>query len=255
MMDDPLEQVDQTPYYNVWSEHTSFANDTSPITALEYDNCFDLLWMAHANGRLSSYSFSDETQYLKNQAEEDMYMPSPPSMFPFSSFPASSDGIMQILPNQNTLVSIGCSKIRMMTHGGGGLGSWKIDHCPNPSVMGGMKMLSSAEAAFTCADLIRDPTVSRTSSAYLASSLIAGTSSAGAYLFDLTQSVDSPIMAYNVFQPTVKIQSNGHLIAVAGQDGECTSLLVAFLHVVLLLVHIWTQVISASWTASSGLRR
>lgn len=85
---------------------------------------------------------------------------------------------------------------------------------------GGMNMLSSADTAFTCADLIRDPLFSRTSSAYAASSLIAGTSSAGAYLFDLTQSMDSPIMVYNVFQPTVKIQSNGHLIAVAGQDGQ-----------------------------------
>lgn len=225
-MDDPLEQVDPNSYYSMWSEHTSFANDSSPLTALEYDNCFDLLWMAHANGRLSSYSFSDEAQYLENQTEENMYMPSPPNMLPFTSFPASSDGIMQILPNQNTLISIGCSKIRMITHGGGGLWSWKIDCCPNPTIMGGgIKMLSSAETAFTCADLIRDPTVSRTSSAYVASSLIAGTSSAGAYLFDLTQSVDSPIMVYNVFQPTVKIQSNGHLIAVAGQDGASRILL------------------------------
>ena len=223
-MDDFSDPVDVDPnaYYNMWSDHTSFINDTSPLTALEYDNCFDLLWMAHANGRLTSYSFSDEVQYFENQTEDSMYMPTPPSMYPFSSFPATADGIMQLLPNQNTLIAVGCSKIRMLTHGGGGLGSWRIDHCPRPNMMhGGMNMLSSADTAFTCADLIRDPLFPRTSSAYIASSLIAGTSSAGAYLFDLTQSVDSPIMVYNVFQPTVKIQSNGHLIAVAGQDGKC----------------------------------
>jgi hypothetical protein len=207
-------------YLNMWTEHTSFSNDSSPLTALEYDNCFDVLWMAHANGRLSSYSFSDEVQYLESLTEENGYMPTAPTIFPYSSFPVTSDGISQILPNQNTIVSVGCSQIRMTTHGGGGLGSWSINHCPNPSIMNNnMTMLSPSEM-FTCADLIRDPTISRTSSVYLASSLIAGTSSAGAYLFDLGSNLDTPIMVYNVFQPTVKIVSNGQLIVVAGQDGK-----------------------------------
>lgn len=84
-----------------------------------------------------------------------------------------------------------------------------------------MSMLSRNSAAFTCADLIRDPTLSRTSSAYAATSLIAGTSTNAAYLFDLSQGIDSPVMVYNVAQPTVKIQSNGHIMVAAGQDGKC----------------------------------
>ena len=221
-MDNPSNIIDPAMVVDLWTEHTSFVDENSPVTCIEYDNCFDLSWIAHANGRLTSFVFSDEMQYLEDQIEETMFVPPPPAMTRFSSFPATQDAITQLLPNHSTILSIGCSKIRMHTHGGAGLSSWWIDHCPNPIVLpgGGMTMLSSHDSAFTCADLIRDPTVSRTSSGFVATSMVAGTSGPGAYLFDLTQTVDSPIMCYNVVQPTVRIHSNGHLIAVAGQDGE-----------------------------------
>jgi hypothetical protein len=184
-----------------------------------------MMWQAHVNGRLSCYTFTDELQYA---AQDEDYFPSPPNMFKFSSLPVVADGIVQVLPNQNTVVAVGCSKIRLLTHGGSGLGNWSIDHCPNPTRIGGItRMLSRNEAAFTCADLIRDPTLSRTSSAYAATSLIAGTSTNAAYLFDLSQGIDSPVMVYNVAQPTVKIQSNGHIMVAAGQDGKCNQLVTA----------------------------
>lgn len=207
--------------YNSWTEHSSFVDDLSPISCVEYDNYYDMVWLAHANGRLTSYSFTDEVQFVEDLVEENMFMPTPPSLVAFSSFPAAADAIVQLLPNHNCMLAVSCSRIRMITHGGAGVGSWTINHCPSPVYSsGGITMLSSAEAAFTCADLIRDPTLPRGSSAFVSSSLVAGTTAAGAYLFDLTQSIDSPVMVFNVTQPTIKIQSNGHCIVAAGQDGQ-----------------------------------
>lgn len=205
---------------DAWVQHTSFVEDNSPVTCIEYDNCFDLLWQGQANGRLSCYSFADDAQYFDASDPEASYIPIPPDMTRFSSFPVVADGIVQLLPNQASIVAVSCSKIRLLTHGGSGLGSWSLNHCPSPTMIAGAyPMLSSSDTAFTCADLIRDPTVSRTSSSYVATSLIAATSTNAAYLFDLTQGMDSPVMVYNVSQPTVKIQSNGHLMVAAGQDG------------------------------------
>lgn len=206
-----------------WVEHDSFVDDVSHVTSIEYDNCVDLVWLGHANGRISSYGFSSELQFFHDENEDGMFLPVPPTMERFSSFPAVHDTISQILPNHSSLVSVSFSKIRMLTHGGAGLGTWSLNHCPKPTMMGtSMNLLSSSDAAFTCADLIRDPTISRTSSSYMATSVIAGTSANGVYLFDLSQAIDSPVMVYNVAQPSVRIQSNGHVIAVAGQDGKTT---------------------------------
>lgn len=206
--------------YNAWSEHTSFVDDLSPITCLEYDNFYDIVWLAHSNGRMTSYTFSNEVQFAESLVEDNMFMPVPPTIAPFSSFPAAPDAIVQVLPNHNYVLAVSCSKVRMISHGGAGVGSWTINHCPSPMYSsGGITMLSSAEAAFTCADLIRDPTLPRDSSAFVAGSLVAGTSTTGAYLFDLTQAIDSPIMVYDVTQPSIKIQSNGHVIVAGGQDG------------------------------------
>jgi hypothetical protein len=208
--------MEQAVAGDAWIEHTSFVDDSSPITCIEYDHCYDLLWYGQANGRLTSYGFSDDVQYFDGSNPEASYYAAPPEMTRMTSLPVAADGIVQLLPNHSSLVAMSCSKIRMMSLNGAGIHTWNLNHCPS---LNNFSMLSSAETAFTCADLIRDPTLPRFSSAFMATSLVAGTSTNTAYLFDLTQGVDSPVMMYNVSQPTVRIQSNGHVIVAAGQDG------------------------------------
>lgn len=204
-----------------WIEHTSFVEDTSPVTCLEYDHYYDLMWSAQANGRLSSYGFSDDLQYFDSSSPEPQYYANAPDMSRLSSVSVAPDAIVQLLPNHASIVAVSCSKIRMLSYNSTGINSWSLNNCPSQTMVAGtFPMLSSAEAAFTCADLVRDPTLPRFSSTFMAASLVAGTSTNAAYLFDLTQGIDSPVMVYNVAQPTVKIQSNGHIIVAAGQDGK-----------------------------------
>jgi hypothetical protein len=215
--------MEQAVAGDAWIEHTSFVDDSSPITYIEYDHCYDLLWYGQANGRLTSYGFSDDVQYFDGSNPEASYYAAPPEMTRMTSLPVAADGIVQLLPNHSSLVAMSCSKIRMLSLNGAGIHTWNLNHCPS---LNNFSMLSSAETAFTCADLIRDPTLPRFSSAFMATSLVAGTSTNTAYLFDLTQGVDSPVMMYNVSQPTVRIQSNGHVIVAAGQDGKRGGLLI-----------------------------
>jgi hypothetical protein len=244
--------MDQAVAGDAWIEHTSFVDDSSPITCIEYDHCYDLLWYGQANGRLTSYGFSDDVQYFDGSNPEALYYAAPPEMTRMTSLPVAADGIVQLLPNHSSLVAMSCSKIRMLSLNGAGIHTWNLNHCPS---LNNFSMLSSAETAFTCADLIRDPTLPRFSSSFMATSLVAGTSTNTAYLFDLTQGVDSPVMMYNVSQPTVRVQSNGHVIVAAGQDGKrvcqfLTLCLCFSLNPLTIAPH--TQAISGYWTASSA---
>jgi hypothetical protein len=226
-------EIEQLESSSLWSEHTSFSDETAPITALEYDNCYDMLWVATATGRLTSYSLSDNEVFLEDMVEENGFLPSPPHFTRYSSFAAVKDPIVQVVPNQSTLVAVGCSSIRLQSVGGAPLGCWKLNSCPNSTKRNEITMMSNLEHSFTCADLVRDPMASRFSSAYLASSLLAGTSSTNAFLFDLTQSIDSPVLAYNVASPSVKIFNNGEVTVVAGQDGTTSGPLISELYLFL----------------------
>lgn len=194
----------------MWADFTQLADDNSAVSCIEYDKTFDLLWFAHSNGRLSSYSLVDSGTFL-----EDKNLDLPPSIHKYSSFPASIDTISGIIPNFDSIVTVGYGQIGVFSHGGLTLSSIKFFDCPS---FCGELLISGG---FTCGDIIRDPNVPRSTNTYLSNTIVAGTSTENTYLFDLNNTFGSrPIAIYNVSCPSVKIENNGHMTVVAGKDGN-----------------------------------
>ena len=131
-------------------------------------------------------------------------------MYRYSSFSAPKlDIVQQILPNNNVVISIAQSVIEISTYGGTTLGSINIPCQQNEH---------NGATAFTCGDLLYDASTSRTCSSFTSTHVLAGTSDNTLHLFDIVHSFES-IVNYDVKSPSIKVQSNGHLTCVAGQDG------------------------------------
>jgi hypothetical protein len=197
-----MEQQPQGYEPGLWADYSSLYEDGSAITAVEFDGNYDMVWMGHASGRVAGYSFGADV------LEEVQ----PPSLNRYCSFP-SADAISQLLPNHSTVMAVGQSSIKIHSQGGVCLGSMKISGCT--ATDGGPQ-----RGTFTCADLVRDASMARSSPGYVASSVIAGTSDKGAYLFDLSQGLHQPLLMYNLQQPTVKMLSTGLFLIAAGSDGS-----------------------------------
>jgi hypothetical protein len=133
--------------------------------------------MGHASGRVAAYSFGDPS----TPEVEEVQPMQPPALTRYCSFP-SVDAVTQLLPNHSTLMAVGQKGLKIHSQGGVCLGNIKISSCV--STDGGQ---ISAASSFTCADLIRDPSQPRNTPGYIASSVLAGSSDKGAYLFDLSQ--------------------------------------------------------------------
>lgn len=187
-----------------WKEHTSLVGEGFAVTSIEYDNYFDMVWTGYANGRVTGFSIKEEKYDASNMIES-------PCLSRYSSFAAVPDMVTRIVPNQHNVVCFGQSKISLRGYGGVGLGSINLD-------------VNTYQSYFTCGDSIRSPGISRSSASTFATSIVAGTSSNWAFLYDLTVLHDTPVMTYNVASPSVQMLSNGHLIVAAGYDG-CLRLL------------------------------
>lgn len=189
-----------------WKDHTSFVDEAFGLTSIEYDHCFDMVWLGHANGRVSSYTIVNDRP--SNNTHDMVF----PVLTKHCSFLVSHDIVTQLLPNHSSIVCITNSKISVRSHGGlshGGISSLEMAVSLNDNTL-----------CYTCGDLVRSPSVSRYSSEYMASSIMVGTSTSWAFMYDLGTLHDTPLMSFNVTAPTVKTLSNGHLTVVAGYDGN-----------------------------------
>lgn len=188
-----------------WKEHTSLGGEGFAVTSIEYDNYFDMVWTGYANGRVTGFSVKDEPYDPANLIEAQ-------GLSRYSSFGAVPDMVTRIVPNQHNIVCFGQSKISLRGYGGVSLGSINLDVSTYQSY--------GQYIGYTCGDCIRSPSISRGSSSYFATSIVAGTSANWAFLYDLTVLHDVPVMTYNVVSPSVQILSNGHLMVAAGYDGS-----------------------------------
>ena len=207
-----LPQTDEMLPLDSWAEHTSFIDEAAAVSAIEYDHVFDMILFGHANGRLSTYSLLEPRPY--QDSDNDVYS-AVPELLRYSSCHATRDMIGQILCNQNFIISVGQRGIGMTAHGGTSLGAFSIAKCMDPS----LSEADAAAACFTCADLLRDSTIPRGSSSYMASHIITGASNNAAYLFDLNSGIDVPVMAYDIGQPVAKVLSNGFVMTAGCSDG------------------------------------
>lgn len=171
-----------------------FDDDSSSVTATGYDHHTELLWTAHASGRLTSYLAHPGRQ------------PSNADMVKYSSFLAGRSPITAVLPMYQGLVSVAQHAVMMHTAGGAGLATYQ------PFVAHGG---DAPPADFTCAHFLQN----YSDGGFVPSSIIAGTTNQYLNIYDLA-TPGPPVSMFDVEAPTVKLQSTQVYIAVAGGDGK-----------------------------------
>eukprot|EP01038_Epipyxis_sp_PR26KG_P008947 gene8947-12064_t len=191
-------------------------NTIKSVSSIEYDYYTDMLWSGTEDGRVTAYSITnlDGIEDSFDENDEEIYDQTKPFMKKYSSFMASNDCIVKLLPNQNCFVSASLNSLQLHSYGGLLLGKIKynFDYLSDNSPIG--------SAYCTCADLIRSPMYNRISPAFMGTHVMIGTNSEKSFLYDISINHTEPIMEYDVKLPSCSIQSNGHQIAVAGMDGN-----------------------------------
>ena len=174
-----------------------FDDDSSSVTATGYDHHSELLWTAHASGRLTSYITHPERQ--SSTSDMDKY----------SSFLGGGSPITAVLPMYQSVVTVAQHAVKMHTSGGADLATYE------PFVANG----GDTPPDFTCAHFFQN----YSDGGFIPSSIIAGTTNQYLNIYDLAIS-GPPVSMFDVEAPTVKLQSTQLYIAVAGGDGKVVSL-------------------------------
>lgn len=187
----PEEQEGECPDPS-WVQHSClFDEQSSAVTAVAYDGFAEMLWTAHASGRLTSYV--DQTS-SSDQMEK------------YSSFSVADSPVINVYPALfGTVMSVSATSIKMHTIGGARLGEF-VNYDPSNQ--------SEPTPDFTAAHVLQNH--GETDSTPLA--LIAGTSSRYLNIYDLNIP-GPPLSLFDVEAPTVKVQSSPLYVAVAGSDG------------------------------------
>lgn len=161
---------------------------------------------------------SFHSEYFDSTIEFDRYS----SFISSDNSAAQPNYLFQILPNQVSAIVLGQNTVRIHSYGGLSYGFINSD---DPF----LKTESQVPFEFTCGVLIRPP-ISKGDSALgheipaISDYLMTGTSKENAFLFDLSRVTlngqnNIPLVHYAVPSPTVRMVSNGHVVALAGQDG------------------------------------
>lgn len=174
-----------------------------------------------ANGRLSSFKLKGCDTVNVKAGKSGLELEE------YSSFLATISGgsnhsshlMSQIHPNRRFVISLSDSVVGIHSYGGLNYGVISSDDLTFIDDM--------QQKSFTCGTLLRPPAKKNDScddSPQIANYFLLGTSSSKVFLFDLSQvSICGrdyfPLLTYSVQSPTVKAISNGHVVALAGQDG------------------------------------
>ncbi len=168
-----------------WGELEPILEDDSPVSALHYDDAFNVLWVGRQSGRVTA-NISVNMGYNTDR---------------YSSFMSSSDPILEILSFDRSVITVSESQLKFHSYGGLPL-STIIPPYEDESVR------------FSCGHFLRDYEDLQYSAPW---SIIAGTNGNFVNVFDAMRA--DAVLAYDVEVPTVRIQSNQLYVAVAGSDG------------------------------------
>lgn len=181
--------IESRPDY--WADYGSFLDNNSPLTSIEFDSRYELLWCGSNDGRLTSFLYNEDTGFQK-----------------FSSFVGHTAPILQILDLPKHIVSISESCIRLHTRGG------LVVHSFEPNLY---DFETEDPLTITCGAVFEP-------SGGLMRGLednyvFIGSSGSPSHAFDLN-AYDMPVVSFDVISPTVCVQSSITFLTLGGNDGK-----------------------------------
>lgn len=174
-----------------WADYCAFFGDESALTAMEFDEHYELLWSGSQQGRLTSYLHNGPSEFQK-----------------YSSFMAHSSPIVQILNLPKHILSVSESTVRLHTRGG--LSMYSFD-----PILADYHTDNTLSA--TCGTLFVPSGGLMTSE--VQKYLFLGTSGSPAHVHDLN-APEMPVVSYDVLAPTSCVQSSITFLTVGGGDGK-----------------------------------
>lgn len=230
-----------------WGEHSTIPSPSQydtrkqlkshSVVSLEYDSTKEMLWAGYECGRVSSFAMTNPV--VDDWTPELMqYGNVPPLMQRYSSFMASEDGLSQVIPLQECIISVSPTKLRLHSDGGLPMGSFSVPEVMDEvtktttgltatnttQAIGETKIttIQTTTANFTCALALRQPGSLVTGPEMMPTHVVAGTSSQYVFAFDFLQFKDLPVLTFDVGAASKCLRSstNGLHIIAAGVDGK-----------------------------------
>lgn len=176
---------------NQWIEYNSFIEENGSISALNFHDSTELLWVGNHTGRITSYLHTSESEIIK-----------------YSSFVGHYNPVLQLFPISNHIVSISSDQIKMNTLGGLSVATLKpiiVDYNND------IKELTCGTLFEPSGGLYRPGAQNY---------LFLGSSGNLSYTYDINTISNDPIITFDVTSPSNCVQSSITYLTVGSSDGK-----------------------------------